>query len=495
MRILGELEPERVFYYFEEISGIPHGSYHTKKISDYCVSVARRLGIPVRQDQWNNVVIHKPATKGFEQAPVVMLQGHLDMVCEKETDNSHDFETEGLDLMIQDGYVKARGTTLGGDDGIAVAMGLAILEDANLVHPALELVFTTEEEVGMEGALHLDTTDLSAEYLLNLDSEDEGILTVSCAGGSTLELELEYQVEEVSGIPVKLIICGLLGGHSGVEISKGRANSNKRMAQVLEGLAKEVSYRLISIDGGSKHNAIPRETTASLVLGTEQDLQRLKTVIERYQKLYQEAYQDSDADIRLELQIRGGEYKVKNGHLTAITSRDAGNLRKLLMLLPEGVQAMSQVIPGLPETSLNPGVLKTLQEEQKVYLEISNRSSNPASLKLLEEQIRYIADVCGFQCRIQSEYPGWSFRRNSRLRTVMADVYRDLFQREVTIESIHAGLECGIIASKMPELDIVSTGPDILDIHTPQERLSIVSVQRTYSYVCRVLEVLAGEME
>lgn len=493
MRILGELEPQRVFYYFEEISAIPHGSYHTKQISDYCVSVARRLGVPVRQDPWNNVVIHKPAAKGFGQAPVLMLQGHLDMVCEKEAGNPHNFETEGLELMVEDGYVKARGTTLGGDDGIAIAIGLAILEDTELVHPPLELVFTTEEEVGMEGALNLDTSDLSAEYLLNLDSEDEGILTVSCAGGSTLEMELDYNTEEVNGIPVILTISGLLGGHSGVEISKGRANSNKRMAQVLEGLAKEVSYHLISIDGGSKHNAIPRETTVSLLLETEQDLHQAKTVVERYQRLYQEAYKDSDADIRLELQIRGGEYKVKNGHVTVIASEAADNLRKLLMLLPEGVQAMSQAIPGLPETSLNPGVLKTLQEEQKFYLEISNRSSNPAALKLLEEQLYYLADTCGFHCRTQSEYPGWSFRKDSRLRTVMAERYRDLFQKDVTIEAIHAGLECGILASKMPELDIVSTGPDILDIHTPQERLSIASVQRTYAYVRRVLEAFARE--
>ncbi|MDE7366769.1 MAG: M20/M25/M40 family metallo-hydrolase, partial [Lachnospiraceae bacterium] len=237
MGILSELEPNRVFYYFEEICKIPHGSYHTKQISDYCVSVAQTLGFQVQQDKWNNVVIRKPASKGCEQAPVLMLQGHLDMVCEKEADSNHDFETEGLELMIQDGYVTAKDTTLGGDDGIAIAIALAILEDTSLVHPPLELVFTTEEEVGMEGALGLDTSDLKASYLLNLDSEDEGVLTVSCAGGSTMELEAVYQQEAVNGIPYRLSISGLLGGDSGVEIQKGRANSNKLMAQVLAGLS------------------------------------------------------------------------------------------------------------------------------------------------------------------------------------------------------------------------------------------------------------------
>lgn len=495
MGILSDLEPNRVFYYFEELCKIPHGSYHTKQISDYCVSVATGLGCEVRQDKWNNVVIRKPASKDCEQAPVMMLQGHLDMVCEKETDCSHDFETEGLELMIQDGYVTANGTTLGGDDGIAIAMALAVLEDTSLVHPPLELVFTTEEEVGMEGALGLDTSDLSAGYLLNLDSEDEGVLTVSCAGGSTLELELSYATEAVSGIPYKLIISGLSGGHSGVEIQKGRANSNKLMAQLLAGLSKEMPYRLISVDGGNKHNAIPRETVACVVFESGQEIRKATSVIGRYQDLFQEAYQDSDTGIAIDLQPCGIEHKVKNGQVSVLTSSDAMKLIQLLMLLPDGVQAMSQTIPGLPETSLNLGVLQTLPDKGKIYIEVSNRSSNSASLKLLEEQLQSIADLCGFTCRFQSEYPGWSYRSDSLLRRVMTDIYQKLFQKEVTIEAIHAGLECGILASKMPELDIVSTGPDILDIHTPQERLSVESVQRTYTYVLAVLEYFGNNLQ
>lgn len=491
MNILSELEPNRVFYYFEEISKIPHGSYHTKQISDYCVSVAKNLGFEVRQDQWNNVVIRKPASPGSEQAPVLMLQGHLDMVCEKETGSEHDFETEGLELMIEDGYVRAKDTTLGGDDGIAIAMALAILEDTTLVHPPLELVFTTEEEVGMEGALGLDASDLTAQYLLNLDSEEEGVLTVSCAGGTTMELKASYQRETVTGIPYRLQISGLLGGHSGVEIQKGRANSNKRMAQLLAGFARKLNYHLISIDGGKKHNAIPRETVAYMVFESEQEASEAVSIVNEYSALYQEAYEDSDPDIQMELQPCGMEYKVKNGHLLAFLPSDAEKLIQLLMLMPDGVQAMSQTISNLPETSLNLGVLETIPDENRVYIEVSIRSSNSAGLKLLKEQVSFIAELCGFQCRLQSAYPGWSYRKDSRLQRVMADVYQELFQKEVTIEAIHAGLECGILASKMPGLDIVSTGPDILDIHTPQERMSIASVQRTYTYVLAVMEALA----
>lgn len=502
MRILGDLEPSRVFYYFEEICKIPHGSYNTKQISDYCVSVARGLGLEVRQDEWRNVIIRKPASKGCENAPVVMLQGHLDMVCEKEPDCIHDFDTEPLELMIQDGYVTANGTTLGGDDGIAVAIGLAILEDASLVHPPLEIVFTTEEEVGMDGALGLDTSDLQASYLLNLDSEDEGVLTVSCAGGSTMELHLPYHEDSdydssaamKEGLVYEVKLTGLLGGHSGVEIHKGRANSNKLMALVLTGLNQEVNYHLLSVDGGFKHNAIPRETTAYIALESKQDIQKAVSVFERYQKIFQEAYADSDAGVSIEMQPCGVEYKVKNGHVKPMVL-DADTKERLLMLLmlvPDGLQTMSQTISGLPESSLNLGILRTDMEANEIYVEISRRSNNPARLTLLEEHIRYCAKQCGFQYKLQSEYPGWSYRKDSRLQKVMVDVYREMFQKEMRVEAIHAGLECGIIASKLPNLDIVSTGPDILDIHTPQERLSIKSVKRTYAYILKVLEILAS---
>lgn len=499
MRILGDLNPTRVFYYFEELCKIPHGSYNTKAISDYCVSVAKGLGLKVRQDEFNNVVIWKPASPGSEQAPVMMLQGHLDMVCEQEPGINHDFEHEGLELQIADGYVTANGTTLGGDDGIAIAISLAILEDKSLIHPPLEVVFTTEEEVGMEGALGLDTSDLTAKYLLNLDSEDEGVLTVSCAGGTTMEIHVPYDVDTdydlqssiEAGMIYELKITGLQGGHSGVEIHKGRASSNKLMAQLLQDICTlpDMNYRIVSIQGGLKHNAIPRETTAIISVQSDYEVKQVTGSIGRYQGLFQECYGDSDPAIRIEFQPYNG--KGMKEEMRVMTKECSNRLIQILYLLPNGVQAMSQSIEGLPETSLNIGILKT--GEQEIYIEISNRSSNSASLELLVDSLHKIAGMYNVTCVKQSEYPGWSYRRESKLRDTMVSVYETMFHKPVKIEAIHAGLECGILSSKMPELDIVSTGPDLLDIHTPQERLSIESVERTYAYVLAVLESFARQ--
>lgn len=489
MNLLSNLEPGRVFYYFEEISKIPHGSYNTKAISDYCVSVAKGLGLKVRQDDLNNVVIHKAGSEGCEQAPTLMIQGHLDMVCEKESNVVHDFEQDGLKLLIQDGYVTADGTTLGGDDGIAVAICLAILEDDSLVHPPLEIVFTTDEETGMDGALGLDTFDLKASYLLNLDSEEEGVLTVGCAGGSTMEMRLPYETEEAEGFIYELKISGLIGGHSGVEIHKGRANSNKLMAQVLMALEEIADYRIIAIDGGKKHNAIPRETITTILFKTENAVTSAEELLKEYQRLFLESYQDIDDGIEIDLQQ--DEKRIKSASFAVFSKASQQQLLRLLMALPDGVQAMSQSVPGLPETSLNLGVLHTNIDEKLVYIEASNRSSNAASLKLLEERVRLIAQNNGCSCQKQSEYPGWSYRKDSKLRDTMIDIYRNLYLKDMKIELIHAGLECGILASNMPNLDIVSTGPDILDIHTPQERMSIESVKRTYEFVLQILKECA----
>lgn len=493
MGILSALEPKRVFYYFEILCGIPHSSYHTKEISDYCVSVAENLHLNVRQDRWNNVTIWKPASAGCEHAPTIMLQGHLDMVCEQEHGNRHDFEREGLRLLLQDDYVTADGTTLGGDDGIAVAICLAILEDPALVHPPLEVVFTTEEEVGMDGAIHLQTDDLLAEVLLNLDSEEEGVLTVSSAGGSTSELHLPYQSDIRQGIPYEIRISGLCGGHSGVEIHKGRANSNHLMGTVLAALSETIPFELISVDGGLKQNAIPRETVAQILLDSEKRISAVQSVLEKYRLLFCEAYRDTEAELRLELKPLTDVADRESGLFSraALPRQTAGQLIRLLTLMPDGVQSMSQKISGLPETSLNLGVLRT--ESQEIVIEVSSRSSNQAALELQEDAIRYIALLCGFSCQKLSEYPAWRYRTDSPLQDTMQRVYRRLYQKDMKVEAVHAGLECGIFASKLPRLDIVSFGPDILDIHTPQERLSVSSVKRTYEYLLAVLEALSAQ--
>lgn len=491
MSVLSNLEPERVFYYFEQICNIPHGSYHTKAISDYCVLAARRMGLEVRQDSRNNVVIKKPASAGVQSAPVFMIQGHLDMVCEKEADSNHDFDTEGLKLLIQEDYITAEKTTLGGDDGIAVAIGLAILEDDTIVHPPLEVVFTTEEEVGMEGALNLNPSDLKADYLLNLDSEDEGVLTVSCAGGATQELHLPCRRQSEHGFLYEIRVHGLQGGHSGVEIQKGRANSNIVMSTILTELCASPDVWLVSIDGGFKHNAIPRETKAQIVFPSLHAAKHAKDVIEQYQSLFAEAYRDSDAGINIDMHPSGIEGDRRNQQVFSTVTTQA--VLHLLSVLPTGVQAMSQTISGMPETSLNLGVLQTRQDE--LYVEISSRSSNPSALKLLERKIAYLSQMCGFTCCLQSEYPGWQYRKDSRLRETMVDIYQKMYGKQPVVESIHAGLECGILHSKMPRLDIVSIGPTILDVHTPQERMSISSVRRTYDYILEILRTFAGMQE
>lgn len=484
MGVLSYLEPDRVFYYFEEISNIPRGSYHTKEVSDYCVSVARKLGLSVRQDAWNNVVIHKAGSKECTSEAVFMLQGHLDMVCEKQADCKHDFENEGLCLLIDGDYIKADGTTLGGDDGIAIAIALAVLEDDSLIHPPLEVVFTTEEEVGMDGAIHLDTSDLTADYLLNLDSEDEGILTVSCAGGSTIELHKSYEPVPAEGIPYNIWIHGLQGGHSGVEIHKGRCNSNKVMSTILLELKEQTALKIVSVTGGTKHNAIPAEAEAEVLFSSIDAVQQAEEIIRRYQQLLTVQYQNSDPDIRIEMQP-----KPSQAAAYALRTEDADALLQLLARLPDGVLQMSQEIKDLPETSLNLAIVRTMPDE--LYIELSNRSSNPMALEQLEKQLQTLAGQYGFSPVIQSHYPGWQYRKDSVLRDAMVQIYEEMFGKKAIVEAIHAGLECGILLSKLPKLDIVSTGPDILDIHTPNERMSISSVARTYAYVVKILKYFA----
>lgn len=484
MGVLSHLKPDRVFYYFEEISKIPRSSYHTKEVSDYCVAVANKLGLSVRQDAWNNVVIHKAGSKECTSEAVFMLQGHLDMVCEKQADCKHDFEKEGLCLLIDGDYIKADGTTLGGDDGIAIAIALAVLEDDSLIHPPLEVVFTTEEEVGMDGAIHLDTSDLTADYLLNLDSEDEGILTVSCAGGSTIELHKSYEPMSVEGIPYNIRIHGLQGGHSGVEIDKGRCNSNKVMSTILLELKEQTALKIVSVTGGTKHNAIPAEAEAEVLFSSIDAVQQAEEIIRRYQQLLTVQYQNSDPDIRIEMQPKSSQATVY-----ALRTEDADALLQLLTRLPDGVLQMSQEIKDLPETSLNLAIVRTMPDE--LYIELSNRSSNPMALEQLEKQLQALAGQYGFSPVIQSRYPGWQYRKDSVLRDAMVQIYEEMFEKKAIVEAIHAGLECGILLSKLPKLDIVSTGPDILDIHTPNERMSISSVARTYAYVVEILKYFA----
>lgn len=471
MSLLENLRPAEALRYFEEICAIPHGSRDTKRISDYCVRFAQSHGLKYVQDAHNNVVIYKPATAGYEDHPTVILQGHLDMVCEKDADCDIDFSTDGLRLRQDGTYLFAEGTTLGGDDGIAVAYALAVLAADDLAHPPLEAVFTVDEEIGMLGADAMDMSVLQGRVLLNCDSDDEGILTVSCAGGATSELRRPISREKAVGTAWRAGVRGLIGGHSGVEIDKGRANANKLLAALLS----LCSVRLISIDGGSKDNAIPRASEALLLADAYFDRCFFETAE------------------RLRASLPAGEApefycEPAQTALCPMTDESSRAVLALLHALPNGVQAMSADIEGLVQTSLNIGILKT--DEAGVTMTFSVRSSVNAEKAALTTQLRQLGAQYGAAYEESGDYPAWEYRRDSRLRDVMVKTYTRLYGAEPKVEAIHAGLECGIFSDRLPGLDAVSFGPKMHDIHTTRERLDLASAARTWDYLVAVLAAL-----
>ncbi len=470
MSALKNLEPRLVMHYFEEICAIPHGSFDTKRISDYCVDFARAHGLRYVQDAANNVVIYKRATEGYEDHPTVILQGHLDMVCEKDDDCDIDFSRDGLRLLCDGEFISAEGTTLGGDDGIAVAYALALLASEDVQHPALECVFTTDEEVGMLGADAMDMSVLEGRLLLNCDSEDEGILTVSCAGGARSDFKLPIAFEEARGKGYRLAVSDLIGGHSGVEIHKGRANANK----VLGAILKKLSVRLVSIDGGSKDNAIPRQSVA-LVCSEDAELPAHFAAAAKELEL-----PETEVCVRFICE----PVEVEKMMTEAASSAVLG----LLNDLPNGVQKMSADIEGLVQTSLNLGVLQT--NEDYVRMAFSVRSSVNAEKETLLTELKALAEKYGAAYEESGHYPAWEYCKNSVLRDTMVSTFRELYGKEPVVEAIHAGLECGIFCDRLKGLDAVSFGPQMYDIHTSRERLSVASVQRTWEYLLAVLERL-----
>lgn len=490
MYCLKELEPNRVFYYFEEISRIPHGSGNTKQISDYCVEFAEKHQLKHIQDASNNVIIFKPGTDGYEASEPVIIQGHLDMVCEKEHDCSIDFETEGLELMVEGDFLSAKGTTLGGDDGIAVAYALAILESEEIEHPPLEIVFTVDEEVGMLGAADLDCSSLKGKKFLNIDSEEEGYLLVSCAGGvtATCDMTLEYATDLDEQTEVwKLTVTGLQGGHSGVEIDKGRGNANQLLGRVLYALNTELGIQLISIDGGLKDNAIPRESVGVFGVAMEQET-HLREVVQKFDGILQAEYRSTDKDVHLLLEkvsFNDGKDTEKRKFLSKDCTK---KLITALVNLPGGIQKMSSEISGLVQTSLNLGILQT--KEDAVVMSFSVRSSIGTEKDEVVSRMKCLIETLGGTVTCKGDYPAWEYRKDSPLRELMVEIYEEQTGKKPVIQALHAGLECGLFAGKLEDLDCISFGPDILDIHTPAERMSISSVQRTWEYILEILKRL-----
>ena len=475
MAVLSHLEPKSVFSYFEEICAIPHGSGNTKKISDYLMAFAAERGLEAHQDELNNVIIIKEAAPGYEGAEPVSLQGHMDMVCEKTPGCPKDMETEGLDLRVEGDTIYAKDTTLGGDDGIAVAMALALLAADDIPHPRLECVFTVDEEVSMPGAANIDCGPLKGRRMINIDSEAEGVFTVSCAGGNRTTCRLPVSRKVCPWETVRLTVGGLEGGHSGMEIHRGRGNASMLLGRVLAAAARETELRLVSVSGGAKDNAIPREAEALLAAA---DSRKVLAVAEKMDAILKNEYRVTD----------GGVCVAAEAAEPAMLPMDEASTAQVLTFLacvPDGVQAMSADIGGLVQTSLNLGILKTTEAE--VTATHALRSSVESQKEMMVHRLERLTAALGGSAEAVGDYPAWAYRADSPLRDLMTEVFREQYGHGPKIEAIHAGLECGLFAGKLPGLDCISIGPDLTEIHTTREKMHISSVQRVWKMVVEVL--------
>ena len=507
----------RVFYYFEQLCAIPHGSGNTKAISDFCVEFAWDHLLEYRQDALNNVIIIREASPGYEREDPFIIQGHLDMVCEKETWRGIDFETEGLDLFVDGDFLAARGTTLGADDGIAVACALALLEKEDLRAPRIEAVFTADEETGMDGVKGIDVSMLKGRRMLNLDSEEEGIFLCGCAGGLRADVIFDLQRIPKEGRPFLITIDGLTGGHSGTEIGKGHANAIQLLGRMLRDLRNKFEFDVITVFGGSKDNAIPREAGALILLpqadtespdgpaffleGYESEEEKLQTSLRGELLILQNRflceYQTADPGITISIElakVQDPRFRdlIRNGPgmpgAFVFPEDTAKRFEEFLCMMPNDVQRMSADIPGLVETSLNAGILTASGGESgRITVTFSLRSSVTAQKTALAGRLAAIARACGGVCREQNSYPAWEYRKTSPLREQMIRIYEQLFHETPAVEIIHAGLECGLFQEKIEGLDCVSFGPQINDIHTPKERLCISSTERLWEFLLTLL--------
>ncbi len=513
MSVLSGLTPKNVFTYFEEICGIPHGSGNTQQISDYCVSFAVSHGLRYRQEPCGNVIIWKDASPGCEDAPAVMLQGHMDMVAVRTDDCPLNLETEGIRPAVTDDgrWVYADGTSLGGDDGIAIAYALAILADDTLKHPALEAVFTVDEEIGLLGAAALDASDLHSRILLNMDSEDDGIFLTSCAGGATVECILPVSREEKSGILYEWRVSGLRGGHSGTEIHLERANANLLFGRFLAQASEKAEFSVCDVSGGEKDNAIPNQCRATLLVppsGTgafeHAAAEFRETVCAEY------ATVEPDMDVALtritddstindcsQLHCAEtsnptaptGTFDPASGTVLTLTETGKSGLTSLLEHLPSGIQRWMPEIPDMVQTSLNMGVLR--MKEDTVSMTFSVRSASGTEKDWLIRRIRDLTELVGGHCVVNGVYPAWEYQSDSGIQAVMAETWEEITGEKPLLTGIHAGVECGILSEKLPGIDCISYGPQMDDIHTVRERLDVASVERNYELTVRVLAKLA----
>lgn len=480
MKVLENLQPAKVFKYFEEMSMIPRGSGNEKGISDYLVNFAKERNLEVIQDEALNVIIKKKASKGYENAPGVIIQGHMDMVCEKTKESEHDFMKDPLQLRVEGDNVYATNTTLGADNGIAVAYALAILDDDSISHPALEVLVTTDEETGMGGAMALDGSLINGKYLLNIDSEEEGKLLVSCAGGlrTRVVLDTEYENDSDKEL-IKIEVKGLKGGHSGMEIIKQRGNSNKLMGRVLAKVAEELDFNIVEINGGSKNNAIPREAECIIAVGSN-DIKQVTDIVNTMGDNFKNELLSVDENVK----VTADHLNKKSQKM--MTKDTTNKVIALINLIPSGVDTMSMDIEGLVQSSTNLGIVKT--NENDVEFDSATRSSVGTLKDDLVSRISIAAKLTGAKVELSGKYPEWQYEKDSKLRDLCKDVYKSLSGTDAEIIALHAGLECGLFKEKLHDVDMISFGPNLYDVHTPNEHMSIKSVQNVWNFLLEILK-------
>ena len=471
MGVLTGLEPKAVLEFFEDLCALPHGTRQTKPVSDYLVAFAQKRGLKYRRDEVNNVVIWKNAAPGYEDAPIVMLQGHMDMLVEKAHNCSRNTDEIGLDIFVEGDEIGARGTTLGADDGIGVALALAVLDDDHLRHGPLECVFTVDEEMGMQGVRALDVSDLKAKYMINLDSLEEQVFTVSCAGSTRVVSTLPVKREAFDGTICALMVDGLVGGHSAEDIHRGRANANRLMGRVLMELMDATELRLLTVSGGAKDNTIPRDAAALIAV---KDVEKAKAAAKAVATVLEQEYRAAEKKIRVRL------FPTRS-HFVAMDEESTRRIATFLFCAPTGVQMMNVEEPGLVQTSLNFAMVYT--EDDDVVARFMIRSSVNTQAEVTARRVMALTRALGGEAVVPSSYSAWQYRPNSHLRDVMTDAFMTVYGKPPRIAALHSSLECGILSGKMPDLDCISIGPDVINVHTPQERLKIASTWRTWAFL------------
>ena len=477
-----DLKPQLVFKYFSEICKIPRGSGNEKQISNYLTREGKKLGLEVVQDEHYNVLIKKKATPGYENAPTVIIQGHMDMVCEKNKGTDHDFEKDPIKLRVEGNYLYATDTTLGADNGIAVAMGLALLASDNIVHPPLEVVFTADEEESMNGAMNLKGDLFKGSYIINLDSEEEGTITVSCAGGVTALVTIEKEFKDVnSKVAFNIDVKGLLGGHSGMEINKQRANSNILMGRILNNLLNHanINLDLVQISGGAKNNAIPREADA-VILIDEKDEERLKEELNKILNIFKNEFKTSDPKIEI---LCEKSHKTYN---EALKDDIRDKIIATIILMPSGIQTMSMDIENLVESSTNLGVINN--NKDNFLFEFATRSSAKSLKDEINNKMSLLCKTLDVKLSLEDDYPEWEYAKDSKLEEICINTYEELTGQKPEISAIHAGLECGLLLDAIKGAQAVSIGPNLYDVHTPNEHLDIKSTNRTWNYLLAILK-------